>query len=408
MISAVQTYGVITPCRDQMYVSNHILYVNDGINWQQAMGNSEACFSPARAARCSHTNSRSLHTSASLFLHGIYNIASLCHSIHLHILRKSHLASTFKSQNKYRGMNRIFISTCCVLFLISATYGQNVGIGTSQPNASAALDIQSNNKGLLIPRVDVAAVVAPANGLMVFNSNPSAINGTGLYINMGTSIAPQWVRVASSESGNFIRNQQTLQPNSGFNISGDGIIGDHLIVGNNSGVSYRMEIKSSSSLFTGMLMRNTSSNSTWALRVNGTANIPGAFVLYNSNSNNTPIIAVDGKVGINKSDAPTEALDVNGNIKASGVFLVDLKTTRYEFSISGNSHGIATVPCPPGYRLITGGGGHRDYNSALNDIELAYNGPDPDAPTTKWRILVQNTSSRSRAMVVFCNCAKVR
>jgi hypothetical protein len=226
---------------------------------------------------------------------------------------------------------------------------------------------------------------------------------------MGTSITPQWVRVASSESGNFIRNQQSLQQNSGFNISGNGTIGGVLVAGSNTSLTTSLEIRSSSTFATGLSMRNSSNNGYWILRVNGSASVvPGAFVLHSVNGNNTPVMVVDGKVGINKVTAPTEALDVDGNIKASGVFLVDLKTTRYEFTISGNSHAFATVPCPPGYRLITGGGGHRDYNSALRDIELSYNGPDPDAPTTTWRILVQNTSSSSRAIVVFCNCAKVR
>jgi hypothetical protein len=306
-------------------------------------------------------------------------------------------------------MNRIFISTCCALLLMLATNGQSVGIGTSQPNASAALDIQSSNKGLLIPRVNVAAVAAPANGLMVFNTNPSAFDGQGLYINMGTSITPQWVRVASLESGNFIRNQQTLQQNSGFNISGNGTIGGSLVAGSNTNLNTSLEIRSSSTFATGMSIRNSSNNGYWTLRVNGSGStVPGAFVLHSANSNNTPVIVVDGKVGINKVTAPTEALDVNGNVKASGVFLIDLTTRRHEFTMPGNSYYYATLPCPSGYRLITGGGGHRDYNSALRDIELSYNGPDPDAPTTTWRILVQNTSSSSRAIVIFCNCAKVQ
>jgi hypothetical protein len=306
-------------------------------------------------------------------------------------------------------MNRIFISTCCALLLMLATNGQSVGIGTSQPNASAALDIQSSNKGLLIPRVNVAAVAAPANGLMVFNTNSSAFDGQGLYINMGTSITPQWVRVASLESGNFIRNQQTLQQNSGFNISGNGTIGGSLVAGSNTNLNTSLEIRSSSTFATGMSIRNSSNNGYWTLRVNGSGStVPGAFVLHSANSNNTPVIVVDGKVGINKVTAPTEALDVNGNVKASGVFLIDLTTRRHEFTMPGNSYYYATLPCPSGYRLITGGGGHRDYNSALRDIELSYNGPDPDAPTTTWRILVQNTSSSSRAIVIFCNCAKVQ
>ncbi|MBL0357262.1 MAG: tail fiber domain-containing protein [Chitinophagaceae bacterium] len=45
----------------------------------------------------------------------------------------------------------------------------NVGIGTSYPNASAALEINSNSKGLLLPRVtDTSAVPNPAKGLIIY------------------------------------------------------------------------------------------------------------------------------------------------------------------------------------------------------------------------------------------------
>ncbi|MBL0355862.1 MAG: hypothetical protein IPP72_02790 [Chitinophagaceae bacterium] len=54
---------------------------------------------------------------------------------------------------------------------------QNVGIGTTTPNASAQLEIQSASKGLLIPRMldaQMRAIVAPAKGLLVFNSTDSS------------------------------------------------------------------------------------------------------------------------------------------------------------------------------------------------------------------------------------------
>ena len=55
---------------------------------------------------------------------------------------------------------------CCCFFLKS----QNVGIGTTTPDPSAALDIQSVDKGILIPRIDTADVTNPTVGLMVFQN----------------------------------------------------------------------------------------------------------------------------------------------------------------------------------------------------------------------------------------------
>ena len=49
---------------------------------------------------------------------------------------------------------------------------QNVGIGTTTPNASAALDISSTDKGFLLPRMTTAqrnTIVSPAVGLQIFN-----------------------------------------------------------------------------------------------------------------------------------------------------------------------------------------------------------------------------------------------
>ena len=49
-----------------------------------------------------------------------------------------------------------------------------VGINTTSPNASAALDITSTDKGLLIPRMTAAerdAIASPANALLIWNTS---------------------------------------------------------------------------------------------------------------------------------------------------------------------------------------------------------------------------------------------
>lgn len=76
-------------------------------------------------------------------------------------------------------------------FLLAATVGRTqVGIGIIRPDSSAALDITSVNKGLLIPRLTNSqrdAIYRPAKGLMIYNTNAGAPE-----INNGTTLVPAW------------------------------------------------------------------------------------------------------------------------------------------------------------------------------------------------------------------------
>ena len=74
-----------------------------------------------------------------------------------------------------------------LLFGIGISHAQ-VGIGTNTPDASAVLEIvaNSNNKGILIPRLTEAernSIVGPANGLLIYQTN----NNPGLYTFDGTN-----------------------------------------------------------------------------------------------------------------------------------------------------------------------------------------------------------------------------
>ena len=69
-----------------------------------------------------------------------------------------------------------------------------VGIGTTAPDASAALDIVSSTKGALLPRVaDATALASPATGLLVFQTG----NPAGFYYNAGTATTPNWQQLAT-------------------------------------------------------------------------------------------------------------------------------------------------------------------------------------------------------------------
>lgn len=98
-------------------------------------------------------------------------------------------------------MLRISFLTMVMLgaILVSA---QQVGIGTASPNASAQLDVFSNNKGLLLPRValtnifQVSPVTSPAQGLLVWNTNESIAGGqgAGFYFWSGS----RWQKLSNS------------------------------------------------------------------------------------------------------------------------------------------------------------------------------------------------------------------
>ncbi len=70
------------------------------------------------------------------------------------------------------------------LFLCTFCFAQNVGIGTTSPNASAALDVSSTTKGLLPPRMTVAerdAITSPAAGLFIWCTNCTAFGSAQIY-----------------------------------------------------------------------------------------------------------------------------------------------------------------------------------------------------------------------------------
>ena len=65
-----------------------------------------------------------------------------------------------------------------ILILVSWVTFAQIGIGTTNPDASSALEINSNNKGLLIPRmttIEMNAIVSPAVGLLVYDTDTKLI-----------------------------------------------------------------------------------------------------------------------------------------------------------------------------------------------------------------------------------------
>lgn len=116
------------------------------------------------------------------------------------------------------------------IFLQYAANAQNVGIGTTTPNVSAQLDINSNSKGILVPRVslvsiyDVETIANPATSLLVYNTNAGITNGSGVgfYYNMGNTGAPVWTRLLSGTSGWSLTGNAVIDPAIHFVGTTDG------------------------------------------------------------------------------------------------------------------------------------------------------------------------------------------
>jgi hypothetical protein len=100
----------------------------------------------------------------------------------------------------------------CSVFGFSTTFAQkNVGIGTTTPDNSAVLDINSSDKGLLIPRMSLQqrnAINNPADGLMVYQTGGKG----GFYFFEGKT--NEWKPITEARAVAGVDGDWTLQGNA--------------------------------------------------------------------------------------------------------------------------------------------------------------------------------------------------
>lgn len=95
-------------------------------------------------------------------------------------------------------MRKLILFSIVLLFLLQSQ-AQNVGIGTNTPDTSAIIEMQSTNKGILIPRITEAArlqIGDPAPGMLVFQSNNTSTSLKGFYYFEGSD--DTWYRIGTS------------------------------------------------------------------------------------------------------------------------------------------------------------------------------------------------------------------
>lgn len=90
----------------------------------------------------------------------------------------------------------LLIVAMCYIAFFSAMAQNNIGIGTTTPNNSAALDVTSTTQGMLVPRMTAAqrgAIAAPvATGLLVYQTDGTA----GFYFYNGTA----WTNLSATDN----------------------------------------------------------------------------------------------------------------------------------------------------------------------------------------------------------------
>lgn len=192
-------------------------------------------------------------------------------------------------------------STIIACITALTTFSQNnIGIGTTSPAASAALDITSTTKGLLIPRMTTAertAIASPAKGLMVFDNTTSTYwfyNGSA------------WAEITGGGNSNFSLpySGSVASTSAALNIAntGDG----------------KAITASSTSSFTAAI--EATGNGTGGYGVVGNSMSASGYGIYGLNATGTAVYGFSSSGGVAiRGNSPTGyALLTNGNLRLTG------------------------------------------------------------------------------------------
>lgn len=249
----------------------------------------------------------------------------------------------------------VFVKIIVFLMLFTSEIYSQVGINVATPDASAELEILSNDKGFIIPRMTQAqraAIASPANGLLVFQTTaPAGLyyynvstwmqlstwqitgnTGTSKLVNkLGTTDSnPLIFRTEGTEKMRIDANGNVgigkNNPDLTLDILGtvrieDGTQGVGKILTSNANGSVRWENSSALGFSgwsltgnTGISSTNyigTSTNQDFYIKTNSIID-PSVKVRIMGDNLTTP--SASGNVGIGLTAAPTSKVHVQGNI----------------------------------------------------------------------------------------------
>ena len=232
------------------------------------------------------------------------------------------------------------------MFISYACFGQ-IGIGTTAPNPSAALDVTSTNKGMLVPRLTTAQrtiIASPATGLLVFDATTESF---------WFKSATNWVELIDTSNNVFKK--------SGNNIYTTG--NTHVGIGTSSPL-YDLHISQTNA---NIGLTDESTNKVSATITADDADVVmnayrstgvGGNIIFQRSSfvGGNQLNAGNVGIGVPFTSAPAEKLQVNGNIRVQGstskIVMHDGSNAKAEVSIGGNDFEIGTSPGNATGRLL--------------------------------------------------------
>lgn len=139
-------------------------------------------------------------------------------------------------------MKKVILISGIIFTLLTNTYSQtSVSTDGSEPDPSAMLDIKSNNKGVLVPRITKEQrdnIKTPAEGLLIYQTNE---NKGFYFIKSGV-----WTAIAQGSNSNIdylSKINDTVIVEKGLYFSADSISTDFIIANDKLEVNENLETK---------------------------------------------------------------------------------------------------------------------------------------------------------------------
>ncbi len=221
-----------------------------------------------------------------------------------------------------------YIALAIFILLFSNSINAQVGIGTTTPKEGAILDVDSPDKGMYVPRLNISnptslgpitGITNPANaeGLLIYNTNTTI--GPGLFFWSGAA----WDNVANTS-----KNLWKMDGNAGT-TAGTNFIGttDNMALRFKTASTNAFEISGGNATNRGKLRALTNGTAALPVYSFGTSPITGIntgmfqaatnAIGFSTNSLERLRISTDGSVGINTA-SPSSRLQIVESLNTNG------------------------------------------------------------------------------------------